>query len=267
MAATTSAGCEIHYDVTDERLPWFKDSPTIVFHHGVGACADMWRGWTSALMERYRLVRFDMRGHGRSSVANGATTTIAALAADLDAVVQAACGDERIHLVGESVGGTVVLAYTLAHPHRVRTLSVSNGAHRGAPIGNLDDWAELMGQGGMAAWSDRMMQRRFHPGAISKQQWLWYQTQQASANGQVILDAVRALVAADLTPRLNELKLPVLLLHPDGSPFIPIPLMDELRARLPDAQLRIFPHSKHGLPFSHADQCALQVAEFLGARS
>ena len=181
-----------------------------MFHHGVGACADMWRGWTSALMERYRLVRFDMRGHGRSSVANGATTTIAALAADLDAVVQAACGDERIHLVGESVGGTVVLAYALAHPRRVRTLSVSNGAHRGAPIGNLDDWAELMGQGGMAAWSDRMMQRRFHP--VRFQTTMAVVPDPASQRQRAgHLDAVRALV--DLTPRLNELKLPVLLLH------------------------------------------------------
>ena len=49
--------------------------------------------------------------------------------ADLDAVVQAACGDERIHLVGESVGGTVVLAYALAHPRRVR--------EGGAPIARL----------------------------------------------------------------------------------------------------------------------------------
>ena len=109
-----------------------------------------WRGWTSALMERYRLVRFDMRGHGRSSVANGATT-IAALAADRTRSFRLHVAT-NVYLVGESVGGTVVLAYALAHPRRVRTLSVSNGA-RGAPIGNLDDWAELMGQGGMAAWS------------------------------------------------------------------------------------------------------------------
>jgi pimeloyl-ACP methyl ester carboxylesterase len=266
MATINRSGGAIHYDVTDERLPWFSDTPTIVFHHGVGACADVWRGWTSALMERYRLVRFDMRGHGRSTMPANFNWTIAGMVADLHAVIEATCNSERVHLIGESIGGTVVLAYAIAHTERVRTVSVSNGAHRGGSLTNLDDWAETMGRGGMEAWSAQMMQRRFHPGAISKNQWQWYETQQASANAQAILDAVGVLVGADMTDELAQLTAPVLLMHPDASPFIPIPVMDELRAGLRDAQLRVFPHAKHGLPFSHAGPCAAQVAEFLSMR-
>jgi pimeloyl-ACP methyl ester carboxylesterase len=57
--------------------------------------------------------------------------------------------------------------------------------------------------------------------------------------------------------------MPVLLLHPDASPFIPLALMAELNAALPDSRLRVFAHTRHGLPFSHAQECAAEYARFL----
>jgi pimeloyl-ACP methyl ester carboxylesterase len=45
---------------------------------------------------------------------------------------------------------------------------------------------------------------------------------------------------------------PTLLLHPDGSPFIPVPIMAELHRLLPHAELNVIGHSRHGLPYSHA---------------
>jgi pimeloyl-ACP methyl ester carboxylesterase len=60
--------------------------------------------------------------------------------------------------------------------------------------------------------------------------------------------------------------MPTLLLHPDASPFIPLALMAELNAALPDSRLRVFPHTRHGLPFSHATACAEEYAGFLRER-
>ena len=59
------------------------------------------------------------------------------------------------------------------------------------------------------------------------------------------------------------MKVPTLLLHPDSSPFIPVPIMADLHALIPGAQLRIFPYAKHGLPFSHADECSQALRAFL----
>jgi alpha/beta hydrolase family protein len=61
-------GGSLHYEVTALTAPWRDDPPTIVFHHGVGITADVWLEWLPILADRYRLVRFDMRGFGRSSV-------------------------------------------------------------------------------------------------------------------------------------------------------------------------------------------------------
>ena len=59
--------------------------------------------------------------------------------------------------------------------------------------------------------------------------------------------------------------MPVLLLHPDSSPFIPVALMAELREALSDARLRVFPRARHGLPFSHAGECAQEMARFVSS--
>jgi pimeloyl-ACP methyl ester carboxylesterase len=82
----------------------------------------------------------------------------------------------------------------------------------------------------------------------------------------MILNALGVLIGADLTPRLGEIKCPTLLLHPDGSPFIPVPVMAELHRLLGNAELNVIGHSRHGLPFSHAGQCARLLRTFLDTR-
>ena len=183
--------------------------------------------------------------------------------ADLDAVIRDSCGDASIHLVGESIGATVCLAYAMTWPERVRTLTISNGAHLGVSVEALDDWATTMRDDGMDGWSKMMMQRRFYPGALSKDAAAWFETQQASADSHAILSAVEVLVGADLREDLPLANMPTLIMHPDASPFIPVPVVADLHSRLPDARLKVFAHAKHGLPFSHASVCAQTVRDFL----
>lgn len=254
----------IRFALLDRRLPWRPqdDDDVIVFHHGLGACAESWRGWAATLADRYRLLTFDMRGHGASPAPSGDPWTLEALTGDLEAVVDAA-GLGRFHLVGESIGGTVALRFAARHPERVRTLTVSNGAHRGSGITNLEPWERLIDEGGMAAWSAHMMRQRFIDGAVEEDAWRWYEAQQATCDPAGVLALAAALAAADLTPELARVTMPVLLLHPDRSPFIPVALMAELREALPDARLHVVPRSRHGLPFSHAGDCAAELARFL----
>jgi pimeloyl-ACP methyl ester carboxylesterase len=177
-----------------------------------------------------------------------------------------AAGLKRFHLIGESIGGTVALAATLARPDRITTLTVSNGAHLGATLGRVHAWQKQLDEGGEKGWSQAFMPDRFHPDAVDPERWAWFEEQQARWPRDSILHALGVLVGADLTPRLSEIKCPVLLLHPDGSPFIPVPVMAELHRLLPTSQLHVFGHSRHGLPFSHARECAAKFRSFLDSR-
>jgi pimeloyl-ACP methyl ester carboxylesterase len=93
--------------------------------------------------------------------------------------------------------------------------------------------------------------------------WQWYTREQASASADMVLRAVRLLAGADLSGRLGAVTMPVLLMHGDSSPFIPVPVMADLKSRLKEARLQVFAHARHGLPFSHARECAATLRAFL----
>jgi pimeloyl-ACP methyl ester carboxylesterase len=255
--------CELHYQVVDITPPWSRGAQTILFHHGLGATSGSWAAWLPVLGERYRIVTFDMRGHGRSShPPAGKPLSFERLVADLLAVADAV-GAERFHLVGESIGGTIALQAAIEHAPRIRTLTISNGAHVGGSLNNLGDWQQRIEAGGMQGWSEHMMGCRFFNGALSDPMWQWYAREQASASADMVLRAVKLLAGADLSGRLGSVTMPVLLMHGDSSPFIPVPVMVDLKERLEDARLQVFAHARHGLPFSHARECAAVLRAFL----
>ncbi len=266
MSLAETAHGALHYDVVDEVALRHAGCDQILFHHGIGASAELWTGWRPALSDRYRLVAFDMRGYGRSHVPPADFKwSLDQLVDDVFAVADAA-GLERFHLVGESIGGTVALAAVLARSERIASLTVSNGAHLGASIQRVEAWRRQLDEGGVKAWSDAFMVDRFHEGALPPERWVWFAAQQEKWPRDSILNALSVLVGTDLTTRLREIRCPTLLLHPDGSPFIPVPIMAELHRHLPNAELNVIGHSRHGLPYSHAEQCAMLLRAFLDSR-
>ncbi len=265
VAATADGG--LHYEVVDQPVPWRKPRLPILFHHGIGASAGIWADWHSTLVDAYRLVTFDMRGCGRSHIPDaGFAWSLDLMVDDLFAVADAA-GLQQFHLVGESIGGTVALAAALARPERIATLTVSNGAHLGASIQGVEAWRRQLDAngvgGGIKAWSDAFLRDRFHDGAVSPERLAWFAAQQEKWPRESILHALGVLIGTDLSPRLKDIRCPVLLLHPDGSPFIPVPVMAELHRLLPDAELNVIGRSRHGLPYSHASLCASLLRTFL----
>jgi pimeloyl-ACP methyl ester carboxylesterase len=261
MAELDTGPHRLHYEIIDLTPPWVEAPETILFHHGVGANGRCWLGWAPALLARYRLVAFDLPGHGQSPDDDGAIT-ISSMVHDVIALADAVdCA--QFHMVGESIGGTVALQVAIEHPVRLRSLTVSNGAHKGGAVQNVDFWREVIEDEGMAAWSDRMMLARFFDNALPAPAQAWYRAQQAGADPVTVLALLAALVGTDLSRQLSEITIPTLLLHPDSSPFIPVPLMAELHGQLVNSRLRIFPNTRHGLPFSHACECSRTLLQFL----
>ena len=110
-------GVEIHYEAHGPT-----SAPPILLSHGYGATSRMWDGQVAAFADRYRLVLWDMRGHGQSGdPADPALYSHALTVADMAAVLDA-CGIERAIIGGLSLGGVMSLAFHLAHPERVRAL-------------------------------------------------------------------------------------------------------------------------------------------------
>jgi len=265
MPTLDRPGGPLHYEVTGLTAPWRGEPETILFHHGVGITGDIWLEWLPALADRYRLVRMDVRGFGRSSVpAPGFAWSMALLADDARAVARAA-GAERFHYVGESLGGTLGLWLAVHHPESVLSLALCSTAHRGGSIQRVHEWRDFIARHGMAEWSRMMMDLRMAP-AVPASYRAWFDAEQAKCSADAILDLADVLVGTDLTDRLGEIAVPTLVLHPDASPFIPLPMALELQARIPRAEIRIFPGARHALAHTHAGACAAALREFLERR-
>jgi 3-oxoadipate enol-lactonase/4-carboxymuconolactone decarboxylase len=146
------------------RIYWRSDGlrslPALVLGNSLGTDFSLWDSVLPRLMRHFRVIRFDMRGHGASDVPAG-PYTMAQLAGDLAAVVQAA-GLDRFHYCGVSLGGMVGLAYAQRPDHRLAKLVLSNTAVQfpadvwGARIQNVE-------RGGMAAIEQAMLGRFFTP--------------------------------------------------------------------------------------------------------
>jgi pimeloyl-ACP methyl ester carboxylesterase len=108
-------GVEIYYESHGA-------GPPILLSHGYGATCRMWDGEIAAFRDRYRIIVWDMRGHGNSGdPADPAAYSQALTVGDMAAVLDA-CGVERAVIGGLSLGGVMSLAFHLAEPGRVRAL-------------------------------------------------------------------------------------------------------------------------------------------------
>ncbi len=93
-------------------------TPVVFLHAGVGD-SRMWDPVVNRLKDRYRLIRYDVRGYGRSPAPTVPFSKLVDLLAVLDYF-----GLDRAHLVGCSMGGQTIMDCAIAHPARVRTLTL-----------------------------------------------------------------------------------------------------------------------------------------------
>ena len=260
-------GGALYFEVIDLTAPWAPDAPLIVFHHGVGATADIWADWLPALVDRYRIARFDTLGFGRSAVPGpGFRWSLDGLADDVLAVARAA-GADRFHLVGEWLGGTVAL-HLAGHHRREALLSVtaSNASHRGGSIQRAREWRAFIGAQGMAAWAEMMTPLRLDRASVSEAKYRWFERVQAAASADAVLDLADLLIGSDVTPELGTIRAPALLLAPARSPFVPLAVMEDMHARIPGSELQVFADARHGLPCSHGEACGRALRAFLERR-
>ena len=211
----------------------------------------------------------DLPGHGRSFRPERPIAWtfdgIAGLVRDAAAATMREAGAEHIILVGESVGGTACLA-AAAGNLSIAAVAVCSTAHLGGRLENVRPWRERIAAEGLGAWSDDMLEKRFAPGQTDEAHRAWFGAAQRASDAESILALADLLVGLDLTPQLPSIACPVLLMHPDASPFIPLEPAVALKRGLPDADLMVLPGTRHGIACSHGADCAEATRAFLHRR-
>ncbi len=135
--------------------------PVLVLSHSLGAASAMWEPQRVEFLEHFRLLAYDTRGHGRSSVPAG-PYTIAQLGQDVVDLLDA-MGISTASFCGLSMGGMVGQWLGAHAAQRIDRLVLSNTA---AKIGTAEDWnarIQAVRDGGMAAIVPAVLRRWFTP--------------------------------------------------------------------------------------------------------
>ena len=113
------------YSDRDGVSIWYEAAgagPTLLLTHGFSATSYAWQPQLQALADAYRVVVWDIRGHGRSdSPEDPAAYSEALTLGDMAAILNA-LGAQRAIIGGLSLGGYLSLAFNIAHPERVAGL-------------------------------------------------------------------------------------------------------------------------------------------------
>jgi len=255
-----SAGCRIAYDVDGPA-----DAPPLLLCHALSASADMWRPQVAPLGRRFRVLRPDMRGHGRSAVPRG-EYTIGELGADALSVLDAE-GIAKADVCGLSIGGLIVMWLAIHAPARVGRLVPVCTAPR---ITEPRLWTERIAQvraGGLEAIAEVSMTRWFteryrqaHPDDVAR-----HRAMVAGCDHDGYVGACAVLRDTDLSAELPRVAAPTLVMSGVFDPVTPPSAGRAICDRVPGARQVTF-DGAHLPNVEQAEAFNAALLEFLGAQ-
>jgi pimeloyl-ACP methyl ester carboxylesterase len=214
MPVVELLGADIRYD---DRGP--ADADTVLLIHGFGSSLASWDFQVHALAERFRVVRLDLKGFGRSSKYDGGYGPEDQ--ADIVLALLDHLGIERAHLVAHSYGSVVALAVALREPDRVDRV-VLTGAFvypEQVPWSLRSARTPGMGELIFGAWYAENLEWRFGLSFHDPDRWisedmLWRAKVTLSQPGAraTALATVRAMELEVWQQRYGEIESPALLL-------------------------------------------------------
>jgi 3-oxoadipate enol-lactonase len=209
MKVRLDDGAELFYTIDDYTDPWTQPE-TVVLHHGMAKSHKFWYAWIPILAPHYRVVRFDMRGMGQSSVpAPGYPWSIDNFVRDLLNLLER-LELSRVHLIGETVGGSIAMKFATLHQDRLLSLAVCT-----SPVtfdAHHTESAEMIDREGVAAWVESTILRRLDPQVVAPAYIRWYAAQMSATPAHVVSGFQRQAPGGDLRPLLHNVQTPTLVL-------------------------------------------------------
>src|SRR5688500_1786788 len=137
-------------------------APALLLLNSLGTSVGVWDEQLEALGERYELIRFDARGHGKSTIGVHREATMELLAGDALAVLDA-CGIARAHLCGVSLGGMIAMHLAAHSPDSVLKVVLSNTTPHMPPRENWEQRIQTARTRGLEPLIEGTLGRWFTP--------------------------------------------------------------------------------------------------------
>jgi 3-oxoadipate enol-lactonase len=220
-----------------------ENAPVLVLGNAQATSTAMWEPQLAALTERFRLVRYDHRGHGGSPVPDG-PYTLADLGTDLLALLDK-LGLERVHLGGLSLGGMVAMWVAAHEPSRVDRLALLCTSARFGPPELWERRIETVRAHGIESIAETLLARWFTPEFDKPDIIGWARSMLTATPAAGYMGCCAAIQAMDLRPVLGAITAPTLVIAGAADPATPPEHARVIAAGIPGARLEIVPDAAH----------------------
>jgi 3-oxoadipate enol-lactonase len=237
-------------------------SPVLVFSNGLGTNTHMWDGQIAAFSEHFRVLRYDIRGHGQSGYTTG-PYSIEQLSRDVVGLLDALHID-RVHFCGLSMGGMTGMWLGENATGRIRKLVLCNTAAKFDPEHMWNKRIGTVRSGGMKAVAGSVLERWLTPNFRSahpdEAQKVLAMLEGANPEGYAACCA--AVRDMDLRDRLKDIRVPSLIVGGAYDPAASPKDSQALASAIPHAAYAELPAS-HLSNIEARDEFNKKVLEFL----
>lgn len=254
------SGIDVHY-----QLEGPDRAPVIACSHCLAGSLDIWESQLSFLKSKYRVLRIDTRGHGKTS-APDAAYTMEQLASDAVAVLDVLKID-RVHFMGISMGGMIAQTLALRYPERVSSLILCDTTCI-VPEEMRPTWEERIDAArhhGMGALVDGTINRWFSPD---------YQKQHPDTVGRIreivletpisgFIGCSHAISNFNVKDSLPQLDLPTLIMVGENDPGTPVQTARQIHEQIRGSEMVVLPRAYHLSNIEAADAFNRNLMSFL----
>lgn len=243
----------------------------LIFIHGVGLDHTMWKQQIDSLSDSFRVIVYDMLGHGGSEHPPGPYSLsdyVEQLSGLMDYL-----GIEKTHLVGFSMGGMVAQAFALTFKNKLETLSIMNA------VANRTDEqrkgilarVEEVRENGPLATIEPAIQRWFNPAFIETQaevvNQVRYRLQTNNPASYLPAYTLFATADAELWPKLQNIETPAFIITAEHDLGSNPEMARQMHEQIKGSDLRIVPGMKHMLPVEGAEIVNNELRHFIGKQT
>lgn len=263
-------GVRLHY--RDEGR-----GPAVVLLHANYSSLFMWEPWVAKLRDDYRVIRVDLPAHGLTGPESNGNYTLERIQTLFERFVDER-GLGRFTVVGTSIGGTVAMRYTAAHPERIeRLVLISPGSLEARVRGrttpaNVPRVADLLGYVTPKAFTRFLLTNDYgDPARLSDAVTdEWYDMWMREGNRLAMINLLRQYVSGGVEDKIRAVKVPVLLIWGEKNKRVPLALAYETQKLLensPEVKLEILPGIGHMLVQEAPQQSAQLIRRYLDERT
>lgn len=235
--------------------------------HGMALDHTMWNPQIDVLKDKYRVIAYDVRGHGQSMVGDG-QYTYKMFANDLMDLMDHLEIEQAV-LCGLSLGGGIALRAYEMYPHRFKALAICD-ARCEADVNETKYWREdsidLLKNNGLGTFAREFVNKIFakesfnsHPDAVELIRNLILSTSPQAICGTLLAAAGRI----DMTHLLPKIKVPTLIMVGENDSFTPLESSKIMHEGIANSELKVISRAGHVSNLENPDEFNDNLLKFM----